>query len=805
MRSTPRLLHRAEFLSVLERYVKKRIKEEHQQKLKRVIKVVLCVLGFFLLAHAVLFCYLYFWPILSVKTTRRLADRLHLSEKGRASLLYYTGHLVDDRGKLLDLDKIAKGDFKQESLVYAADGKTIIGRFFEEPRDLIKEGEIPDILAKAFVAAEDKRFYSWQQFGIDPWATTRAGFINFGNKTLGKLPGMNLFFNYFQQKDQGGSGIDQQLARLLYADDLNIFKTRERTLRRKRVEARAAVQLFKRHSRQTNLAAFLNSIYFGRGAYGVAEATRRFFNKEIRQDKLTLREAAVLASLNKSPAKYSPIYRQFTLPKIPENANPEEVNKITKAFFAETSSEGFRIQLAIDRYNWVLKQMLKNNFISQEEYDSARFSGNLQEIDDLLHTTPIKNQDFGYGDRFVKETLLTNGFPDEEINRTGGLKILTGYDPKIQRIVTEELATYLSMLNGEFGPGEERLEGAIVVIDNKTGRVLAQAGGHNYQDTPFDRSLAVRSPGSGAKPMVYATAFELFAKTFDDYICNCPFRMRGANGRPWVPRNFQEKNPVRMGRIPLPVGLIRSVNLATLNLAREIGIDSIIGTYHKLGIWGEAGRIKDSDGKVLFRRPWVGEEYDRGPGGLVPQLPTAIGASDVSLLEITCGFSVFARGGIYIRPSVILEIKDFEGNLLYQARPIEPKQVLSKKTADKITILLRAVTKIGTAQISMNGISQEMAVKTGTSNGPKDIQVYGYNPEITMGIRIGYDSSKIIYLPQYMKRASGDASMHVSGGWVVGPLYRRIIERIYQDRPKVFFPQNIEDGLAELLVKLGNK
>ena len=698
--------------------------------------------------------------------------------------LPYIGNLNDDQGQPLDLEKLGKSGLEVASYVLDKNG-VVIGRFFYEIRDPIKYEEIPAQLANGFIAVEDKGFYSHP--GVSRQAIGRASLIRFLHA---------VGFKYGQAS--GASTITQQLARLLYAEELEEFQNRGQNIWRKLKEARAAIQIEKRFSKGKILEGYLNRIYFGHGVNGVAEAVRLYFGKDIRKDQLTPREIAILASMNKSPKKYCPVFHEPPKPKITPGITAEEKENQEKQCRRELTQEIARIALAKDRFNWALGRMREDDYITEKEYLSALFNAHDLIEPGVLHVTPIKNQYFGYGGRFVKEFLLGDGYKDEDLTHYGGLKIRTSFDSEIQTIATEELNRHLELLNSEIPEGEEKLEGAFVIIETKTGRILAMSGGHDFSETQFNRALALRSAGSAFKPFTYAAAFEFFGKTFEDKICNCPFRMRGsAKGKSWAPRNFREENPVPLGYIPLPVGLIRSVNLATLYLARIIGIDSVNKVAHKMGVWGEQGILRDDEGQIWFKAP--GSEGQAPSKGLEPLLPTAIGASDVSLLELTAAYSIFARGGTYIRPSVITEIKDWNGEVLYKAPAPEERRVLSESTCQKITILMRAVTKVGTAKISMRNIEQQVAVKTGTSNGPRDLSMIGFTPELTIGIRIGYDSNKIIELPQYMKRVSGRANMQVSGGWVVGSLWRRFIDRKYEKRPKIEFAPEIEQGMQELL------
>lgn len=696
----------------------------------------------------------------------------------------YTGSLVDSQGKPLNFNKLGESPYRMASYVYAHNGEDI-GTFFYDRRDQLRREEIPQGLVDGFIAAEDQRFYSHS--GVDFIATGRALFFNFLRK---------LGINYGPR--QGASGITQQEARLLYAEEVLEFKEREPSYWRKVKEAQVAFQLEKRYSKDQILTIFLNTVWCGHGNNGVAEASRYYFGKNIRKENLTPREIAIIASLNKSSVRYCPIFHKPEEPEIASDMTEEQVKLIKEEYEAAQTKEIKRIALARDRYNWVLGRMYEEGSLSEEDYQNNLFENGPLDLE-LLNITPRDTDDYGYGNRLVKEFLFLQGYEDKEITHSGGLRITTSFDTAIQRIALEELHTKIVEINEGNPANGERIEGAIVIIENKTGRIVALSGGHDFEETEFNRALALRSPGSAAKPFVYGAAMEFNGKTFEDKICNCSFRMKGAlPGKWWVPKNFKEKNPVPSGWIPLPIGVIRSVNIPTLNLAREIGIDSVIEFSHHLGVWGDRNVLKDPHGNIWFKRPGA-EENDTG---LQPNLPTAIGASDVSLLELTSAFSVFARGGTYITPTIITEIKDSENNIRYQADNPKEERVISQETAKNITILLRAVTKIGTAKISMRNIEQQVAVKTGTSNGPFDLLMVGFTPEYTIGTRFGYDIPKAIEIPEYMQRVSGDRNMQVSGGWIAGPMFRKIVDRMYENKPKVEFSSEIEEGLQDLLSNL---
>lgn len=680
----------------------------------------------------------------------------------------YTGDITNDAGQPIDLSKINRSDFKKSSTIYASNGE-ITGRLFEEVRSPVRSHEIPELVKFGFIAAEDKRFNPDRPnkylidrvcdpfyVGVDPCAVVRAA--------IGQV--MRI------RNTSGASGIPSQISRLNFGDEVEAFRIREHSFLRKIKEAKIAIQLVKRSSKDEMMENFLNLIYFGRGVNGVAEAAQRYFGKDIRKDQLTLQEISILVSMNKSPSIYSPVFN-----------NPDPSDEDYKS---KRDKEVIRMALARDRYNWVLWRMMEDGYISKEEHDGSLFKEN-EDLDvKLVELRPLKNPTFGYGNRIVKEFLLSQGRTEKELSNTAGLRIYTTIDSKIQKLATEEFEKHLGLLNTEKAL-DDKIDGAFIIIEVKTGNILALSGGHNFEETQYNRIFATRSPGSGFKPLVYAAALEQ-GKDYFDKFCNCPFTMKGANGKPWSPKNFQDKNPQPTGYIDLARGVIWSLNLETLNLARAIGMESVIKTANNLGIRGNPGIVSDSDGKIWFRKP--GHQIR---GGLDTGLPTAIGSSGVNLIELANAYSVFFRKGKYVHPTLIKEVQGMYGDSVFKAEIPEEKQVLSEESAEKMLGLMRVVAKIGTSKISMRNIEQQVACKTGTSNGPKDVSIWCGTPDLFIGIRLGHDDySKNIELPEYMKKVSGDSEMLPTGGWIVGPLARKIIDRIYVDRPKVEFSENVE-------------
>ena len=621
---------------------------------------------------------------------------------------YYIYFKNDD---LPNLKKLGELQMKRSSYVFSSSNQ-IVGRFFYEIRDPVKLKDVPEMVKKVVLAAEDKRFFS--HYGVDPLAIVRAAVHNYlSRRTV-----------------SGASTITQQLTRLLYEDEVPEFKIREMRMSRKRKEARIAIQMERYYSKEEILEAYLNYIYLGHGRFGIVEAARFYFGKEL--SELTVLEAAVIVGINKYPSKFCPIDR----PKA-----------------------------AKERRDLILLLAKENKVISEAEYKEY--------VQQPIVLNITKNDfDFGYANDFVRRVLLEKGYKTDDIWTKGGLKIKTTIDGRIQkiasRVLREHLAT-LNILNNKKNKDSFPLEGAVVVIRNFSGEIAAVVGGHDFNETKYNRAVqvsSIRQPGSAFKIFTYATALKE-GRGFYDQICDCPIHLPGKisfHGQVlkwWSPRNFHEfSHPDFMGFINLWQGLVLSRNVATVFLAKQFGIKKVIETAQDMGIKSK----------------------------LDPYLPTAIGASSIGLLELTAAYSVFPGRGMYYEPSIVSEIDDPSGKVLYQAEATS-KRALPSEVAESMTVLLRAVTEVGTAKLTFKDIKQKTAGKTGTTNDSRDVLFFGFTPGpngYTIGVRLGYDMPKSIGARQ-------------TGGLLAAPVCRRIIEKIYENQPMDFFSPDVEGKLTQLI------
>src|SRR3989344_6156457 len=310
------------------------------------------------------------------------------------------GCLTDDNGQPLDLEKLARAEFKKASYVYANNGEET-GKYFDEIRDPVRLDEIPKLVQDAFIAAEDKRFY--QHSGVDIYAIISA-FVGNTTHRLGWK---------FWTRSGGASTLTQQLTRLVFADEVTDFKTRAYTISRKFKEARLAIRIERRYSKKEILETYLNFIWLGHGANGIAAGVNRYLGKDIRKEKFTILEAALLASLNKNPDLYDPVSREPAEPKINPDTPPEVAAQLREEYKTKLKKEGARQAKVKDRINFVLEQMRNLGAISQKEYEDDRFQKDEDQNIELARLRSWKNPSYGYSNRMVKELLMSQGHSDE--------------------------------------------------------------------------------------------------------------------------------------------------------------------------------------------------------------------------------------------------------------------------------------------------------------------------------------------------------------------------------------------------------
>ena len=652
--------------------------------------------------------------------------------------------------------------------LFAGDGQVMM-EYAAEKRLFVPIEKIPDKVKHAFIAAEDKHFYTHS--GIDYIGIVRAVLGNLKKIGTGRRPA-------------GASTITQQVAK-------NFLLSSELSYTRKIKEAILARRIDKAFSKDHILELYLNEIYLGNRAYGVAAAAMNYFGKSL--DDLTLDEIAYLAAL----------------PKGPNNYNPKT-----------------HYDAAVARRNWVISRMVEDGYADEKESEEAKKRP--------LKVVERKSgflKDTEYYSEEVRRTISRN-FGDEALYQ-GGLIVRTTIDPRLQEIATKALRKGLleydrrhgwrgattsikidenykkSLADAKLTSGAEEswkkavvlkvtkdkaeietadgatgeiplsllawarhaekgqnmgpvptsvkqvlrkgdviyvektsekdkenynlrqipeIEGGMAVMDPHTGKVLALVGGFSFAKSQFNRATqAYRQTGSTFKPFVYLTALELgYSPT--DLILDAPFVLDQGEGLPkWKPVNFSKKF---YGLMTLRRGVELSKNLMTVRLAQDIGMDKIVDMSKRIG-------VNDH---------------------LAPYLSSSLGAADTRVINMVAAYAVIVNGGKKVPPYMIERIQDRKGRTIYrheqtpcpdckatkwENQPVPDfhvvrEQVVDPLSAYQMTSILEGVATRGNGA-RLNGLHRHVAGKTGTTNETKDAWFVGFTPDLVAGVYVGYD------------------------------------------------------------------
>lgn len=559
-------------------------------------------------------------------------------------------------------------------------------------RETVKLTALPDHVSSAFVAIEDKRFYDHN--GVD-WV--RVFGAAFRNIMSGEI-------------DQGSSTITMQLSRNIFSDRL---KASDKSLRRKLFEARVAKKIEKRFSKQEILELYLNHIYFGGGAYGIQSAARYYFEKPA--SKLRLHEAALLAAMPKAPAHYDP------------RTKP---------------------QRARARRDLVLNVMAQQGFVEPARAEAAKKLrlGATRDAPGFHGQRPLG----AYFAQIVRKEV------EERIGEdvyTKKLRIYTTLDITAQTAAEEELNKQLRAVErGTWGAvrgetyaaydswrpeGPQYLQGAVVVMENATGDIMALVGGRDFRHSRFNRAtLARRQSGSAFKPFVYGAAI---AKGYapSQPILDAPVRLV-SNGRAWEPRNYDNDH---YGLLSMRSALAYSRNIPSVRLAAAVGRDDVASLASAAGIKGE-----------VLNTPMI-----------------ALGITEVTPIEMTAAFATFATLGWRATPRYVLAVEDENGKVLYRSE-VKRTRTVDPGVAYILTDMMADVINSGTgAVIRQTGFYAPAAGKTGTTSDGADVWFVGYTPEIVTGVWVGYDERRPL-------------PARATGGGVSAPVFGRIMRRIYEKR-----------------------
>lgn len=458
---------------------------------------------------------------------------------------------------------------------------------------------------------------------------------------------------------EGGSTITQQLAK-------NALLSQERTLKRKIQEAFLALQIERQYTKNEILELYLNQIYFGQGAYGVQAAAQVYFGKNV--EDLNLAECSMLAGIPKSPNYYSPM----------NNLKAAQARQAT-----------------------VLEQMTKYNYI---DHNSAVKAENTKIT--LAPRSSHSGNDATTASYFVDYVTqqLIDKYGADAVYKDG-LKIYTTLDLDMQAAAEQAMKNLPSSRTD--GNGIKQPQGALVAIDPHTGYIKALVGGRG--DDQFNRAvMAERQPGSAFKPFVYLAAIES-GMNAASFVQDTPISFGN-----WSPVNYDRKY---RGTVSLRTALEESLNVPTVKLANQVGIDKPLYYAQQMGI-----------STLVLQGPTNDRNLASSIGGLT---------RGVTPLEMASAYGVLANQGVRAEPIAIIKVLDRNGKVLEQNSPRE-KAVINERNAYTLTDMLKGVITRGTGTAA--NIGRPAAGKTGTTDDNKDAWFIGFTPDLVAAVWMGYDN-----------------------------------------------------------------
>ncbi len=622
-----------------------------------------------------------------------------------------------ERADGYDLDLV--DEVQMPNMIYDRE-KSEVGRIFNENRDPIRVGDVPQLFIDTLIAAEDARFFSHE--GYDLKGITRV--------VLQEVKGGSV--------SGGASTLTQQLARNAYYLQDEANRRDESTYERKLVEIYLAIRIEERYTKQDILEFYLNRVNFGGGFYGIRSASLGFFGKEPKD--LEIHECAALVGAIRNPAHYC----------------PTSWNKTADG----KREQGYQNKKVKNR---VLERMLVEGMINEHEREEYR-SRPL-----VLNPMPIQRGTSHFHDR-VADTfnkILDGRGMSETVKAKGGFKIFTTIDRELQKKLERDLKKKLLEVEKREGYDHpkyvdyvksedskpEYLQGAGMMINNSTGEVIAYVGGRNFDQSQYDFVNSGRKPvGTAFFPFIYASALEngmnSSTQLIDEAMDNRQVMIDGVEGilGEW---GNELASPTYEGYIPMRRALAASKIAATVRLGRMVGLNQVWQTSEKFGLRKPKGRLLNK---------------------------TLLGSEDTSITELVKAYSAFPNGGQMVKDLVwISRIEDSSGSEVYQWRregDVKNERVVSDSTAFLVNKMLEDALYNGSGSDVFNeaGLTDfHGGGKTGTTSDFSNHWFVGYNGKVTCALWSGfYDGvrreiypeafSKETVMPVWvdMMRAAGD-------------------------------------------------
>jgi penicillin-binding protein 1A len=699
-----------------------------------------------------------------------------------------------------DLPEIsALDDYRPNTITrILARGGEVIGEFATERRVVVGYDDIAPVLRQAIIASEDAEFEQHVGLSISRILITAIRDVVYGQRF-------------------GASTITQQLARLLFLSSYMQGGIFERSPERKIKEIIVAIQIEKRYTKREIFTFYANQINFGHGAYGVEAASRMYFAKSAKD--LTLDEAATIAAIIQTPARLSPFVNpertlarrnNYVLPRMvaegiltqaqadaaaakplvlrgqptPERSiAPYFVEEVRKTLDQEYGADavyqaGLRVQTSLDAD----LQRAANDAIDR----------GLRRVDKRRHglRRPARNvvREGMKPDQFLPERWSTPARAGDIVpavvlampkpGAAGPIRVrVMGVDADLtpagyswtRRASLDTLLTVGDVIEVQIRAldgGVPRdllleqpplIEGALVAIDNRTGQIRAMVGGFSFLRSKFNRATqAKRQVGSLFKPIVYTAAIDR-GYTPSTVLVDEPVSYQaGPNQPPYQPLNYDRKFE---GRVTLRRALEQSRNVPAVRTLADIGPAEAVAYARRFGLSGE----------------------------YPPYLSLALGAAEGTLVEMTSAYAAFANQGVRLTPYGIVSITDRQGALLRQYRP-EPREAIRADTAFVMTHLLRGVVQRGTAGAAAS-IDWPLAGKTGTVDDYTDAWFIGYDPDLTIGVWVGYDEKKSL--------GTGE-----TGGTTALPIWMDVMKAYIASRGEDAVPPAFEAPGNIVMVKL---
>ena len=690
------------------------------------------------------------------------------------------------------------------SRIYSREGM-IVDEFAVERRLFVPAEEIPDLIAYAFVSAEDRNFY--QHGGYDPRAIA-AAFVE-AVRSRGR-------------DVRGASTITQQVMK-------NFLLDGSRTIERKVREIILAARIETALSKERILELYLNEIFLGQNSYGVAAAAQTYFNTNL--EALTLEQAAYLAALPQAPSNFHPVRdydraisrRNYVLREMHENgyitradmeraqATPletvqsghiapfrtampprnyftDEIRRQLSAQYGESEflSGGYAVRATMDESLQRVAEAALRRALESYDRDTGLWRGAPARID------PALLADEGLWRQALAETSVArdiDGWLVAVVLTVDGQSARIGiegldHDPETHLIPAEDV-TWARPVDAEGNRGRQargpddllavgdvvhvratprggdssaprwslrqvpEVQGGFMAMDVNSGRVLAMQGGFSYQHSSFNRATqATRQPGSAFKTLVYAAALDS-GYSPNTIVIDAPIELETPEGI-WRPQNASERF---YGPSPLRTGIEMSRNLMTVRLAQDVGMETIARYAERFGV------------------------YDT----MQPFLANALGSQETTLLRMVASYAMFANGGERVEPTLVDRIQDRWGNTVYRhdqrlcpdcqfaaldaglapAIMSNRQRVIDPVTAYQLTSMMQGVVDRGTAASTVN-LPVPAAGKTGTTNDARDVWFVGFTSSIAAGCYIGFDQ------PSPLGRGA-------SGGGLCGPVFNEFM------------------------------